>query len=212
MGTGVGDNYKSRLKVGEFNSLGTMSIIPDWKGTRGIQCFSQGEAMWYYILRWDDNNVQIYEQVALANALTTAIAQKLGFKHPLNNSHIMTTDFVAIEADGTIHAYSVKPDRDLDVRAMEILTIEKIYWLSLSQNAKNDEYDIHTKYDVLFKTDVNRILYNNIKRIVPYYKPNKEYDHYDFIKHKIATKEYKCDMEHKILDTEDLDRIWEENK
>ncbi len=203
MGSGVGDNYKSRIRVREIGGYSTTSQVPDWKSSRMIQCLSQAEAMIYYILRWDDNNVEIYEQYALDNSKTTAIAEKLGYKHPWNSSHIMTTDFVAVEMDGTVHAYAVKADRDLDDRTKEILAIEEVYWKSMG-----------AKFDIKYKSDVNIILYANILDVVAYYDPDSvsEQDPYSFIKHKIATKEYKCDMEHKILDAEELIKIWKENR
>ena len=44
---------------------GTTSIITDWKTGRNIHCMSQGEAMWYFLLRWDDSNIDIREQLSL---------------------------------------------------------------------------------------------------------------------------------------------------
>lgn len=52
MGEGEGKDYKPYITTSEFNSLGTTSVIVDWKTGRGIHCLSQGEAYWYYILRW----------------------------------------------------------------------------------------------------------------------------------------------------------------
>lgn len=62
MGTGEGKDYIPYITTSEINSLGTTSVIRDWKTGRGVHCLSQGEALWYYILRWDDNNVDIREQ------------------------------------------------------------------------------------------------------------------------------------------------------
>lgn len=69
-GSGEGAKYKSYVMTNEFNSLGTTSVIKDWKTGRGVHCLSQAEALWFYILRWDDNNIDIR-----SNTLLTEISQ-----------------------------------------------------------------------------------------------------------------------------------------
>lgn len=201
MGTGEGGNYVPYITTSEFNCKGTTSVIKDWKTGRGVHCLSQGEALWYYILRWDDNNVDIREQYPLENKLTVKIAKENGFKHPKNESHIMTTDFLVTESDGKLHAYSVKLDRNLNERTIQLLCIEKLYWLS-----KN------CKFTLLFKSDVNKILSSNIRLVTEYYQPQMVFDKYSAIKHKIAIKEYVVDMESKIIDNDMLDKLLEEYK
>lgn len=148
MGTGEGANYKPFITTSEFNSIGTTTVIRAWKTGRGIHCLSQGEMYWYYLLRWDDNNIDIREQYPLNREETLAIADKLGVKHPGNNDYIMTTDFLVTKSDNTFHAYSIKTAKDsLNDRDLEILCIEKMYWKS-----KN------IKYSLLFKTDANIIM------------------------------------------------------
>lgn len=51
MGQGEGANYKPYITTSEFNSLGTTSVIRDWKTGRDVHCMSQGEMLLYYILR-----------------------------------------------------------------------------------------------------------------------------------------------------------------
>lgn len=198
MGTGKGANYVPYITTSEFNSEGTTAVIKDWKTGRGVHCLSQGEALWYYILRWDDNNVDIREQYPLENELTVKIAKENGFKHPKSESHIMTTDFLVTESDGTLHAYSVKLDRNLSERTLQLLCIEKLYWLS-----KN------SKFTVLFKSDVNKIFSSNIRLVTEYYQPQLVFDKYSAIKHKIAIKEYAVDMESEVIDNNILDKLLE---
>lgn len=107
MGTGEGANYKPFITTSEFNSIGTTTVIRDWKTGRGVHCLSQGEMYWYYLLRWDDNNIDIREQYPLNREETLAIADKLGVKHPGNNDYIMTTDFLVTKSDNTFLAYSI---------------------------------------------------------------------------------------------------------
>lgn len=201
MGTGKGANYIPYITTSEFNSKGTTSVIKDWKTGRGIHCLSQGEALWYYILRWDDNNIDIREQYPLENKLTVNIAKEIGFKHPQNESHIMTTDFLVTESDGKLHAYSVKVDRNLSEREIQLLYIEKLYWLSKK-----------CKFTILFKSDVNKIFSSNIRLVTEYYQPQIVFDKYSAIKHKIAIKEYVVNMESEIIDNNILDKLLEEYK
>ena len=198
MGTGKGADYVPYITTSEFNSKGTTSVIKDWKTGRGVHCLSQGEALWYYILRWDDNNVDIREQYPLENKLTVKIAKENGFKHPKNESHIMTTDFLVTELDGTLHAYSVKLDRNLSESTIQSLCIEKLYWLS-----KN------CKFTLLFKSDVNKILLSNIRLVTEYYQPQMAFDKYSAIKHKIAIKECVINMESEIINNDMLDKLLE---
>lgn len=197
MGQGIGKDYVPFITTSEFDSLGTTSVIKDWKTGRGIHCLSQGETYWYYILRWDDNNVDIREQFPLNPEVTKKIACENGIKYPKSDSYVMTIDFMVTESDGSLHAYSVKPSRkNLTTRNMEILCIEKAYCISCG-----------IKYDILFKTDVNKILLHNIRLVTEFYDPLNVFDKYSAIKHKIAIKEFKIDMEKSVITNEVLDNL-----
>ena len=89
MGTGEGKDYIPYITTSEFNSRGTTSVIKDWKTGRGVHCLSQGETLWYYILRWDDNNVDIREQYPLDVDKTVAIAEEMGIQYPRNKAQVM---------------------------------------------------------------------------------------------------------------------------
>lgn len=45
MGEGTGKDYKPYITTSEFNSMGTTSVIKDWKTGRGVHCLSQGEML-----------------------------------------------------------------------------------------------------------------------------------------------------------------------
>lgn len=199
MGTGDGAKYLPYITTSEFNSQGTTSVIEDWKTGRRVHCMSQGEMLWYYILRWDDNNIDIREQYPLDNKLTVKIARENGIKHPVNDNHIMTTDFVVTEADGSLHAYSVKVNRKLNERTLQLLCIEKIYWTTKG-----------CKFDILFKSDVNKILASNIRLVTEFFDPCNVFDKYSAIKHKLAIKEYVMDLSSKPIDNAIMDKLLEE--
>lgn len=188
MGMGRGKDYLPYITTNEFNSQGTASIIPDWKTGRGVHCLSQAEAYWYYVLRWDDDNVDIREQYPLERSITEQIAEKNGLKHPGNKEYVMTTDFLVERRDGTFIAYSVKTDRELAERTLQILCIEKIYWM-------NKGID----FRMLFKEDLNLILVRNIRNVVMFYDKAKVFDEISLIKHNIAVKEIQWNMEEQII-------------
>lgn len=122
--------YKPHIKTSQFNSIGTTTVITDWETGRGVHCLSQGEALWYYILRWDDENINIQEQFPLNMKKINKIFEQLGLSKIKNPKFIMTTDFLVTKRDGSKIAYSVKNDRKLNRRTLELLTVEKIYWMT----------------------------------------------------------------------------------
>ena len=198
MGKGSGANYKSRIRVREFNSLGTTAIVIDWKTKRTVNCLSQGEMLWYYVLRWDDENEDVLDQYKLDEEKTIQMAEHFGIRHPVNphtKEKEMTTDFLVIRKDGTRRAYSVKPNRDLSDRTCEKLFIEQAYW-------KDEGVD----FEILFTSDVNRILSHNIRLAVEFYDANRVFDKYSLIKHLIATKKINADLTQEIIECKVLDR------
>lgn len=190
MGEGTGKDYRPYITTSEFNSQGTTSVIRDWKTDRGVHCLSQGEMLWYYILRWDDENIDIREQYPLDYGETVRIAEKMGFTPPKDR---MTTDLLVTRSDGSYIAYSVKPDRDLGERQLQLLCVEKQYWIKHG-----------VPYKLIFKTDANRTLATNIRLVTEFYDPNTVFDVISAVKHKIAIKEYSFPMETKMIDNEAL--------
>ncbi len=203
-GQGTGKDYKPFITVQEAGSIGTCSIIPDYKNGRSIHCLSQGEAIAWRLLRWDDDNLEIYEQFPLwneefSNEETVAIAREFGLKHPKDNAHIMTTDFIVVKNDGTRHAYSVKTDWD-DISAGEIRTlfIEKVYW---------GRHGV--PFTLLFKNEMNETLASNLRIITEFYDASRVHgDKYNAIKHKLAIKEWRADLTHEVIDTEFLEQVF----
>lgn len=196
MGQGTGVNYKPYITTSEFNSQGTTSVIKDWKTGRGVHCLSQGEMYWYYILRWDDTNVDIREQYPLEYDQTITIANEMGYPAPLT---IMTTDMLVTKSDNTFIAYSIKADKELSERQLQLLCIEKQYWLNKG-----------CQYKLVFKTDINTTLASNIRIVTEFYDATRVFDQLSAIKHKIAIKEFVVDMEHTIIDDLVLKKLLKE--
>ena len=195
MGTGEGKDYIPYITTSEINNLVTTSVIRDCKTGRGVHCLSQVESLWYYILRWDDNNVDIREQYPLDVDKTVELAKEMGIKHPQNEKHVMTTDFLVTESDGTLHAYSVKADRNLSKRTLQLLCLEKMYWVT--QNVQ---------FKMLFKTEVDEILAGNIRLVTELYDKAKVTDWYSNIKHQIAVKRLNIDLSSEPLTIEYVKR------
>lgn len=111
----------------------------------------------------------------------------------------MTTDFLTTEKSGKLHAYSIKTDTNLNERTLQLLCIEKLYW-----NKQG------VPYTLLYKVDVNKILVSNIRIVTEFYDSDRVFDGISAIKHKIATKEIKTDLETKILTSDDYMRLMKE--
>ncbi len=193
MGMGTGADYKPYITTSEFNSQGTTSVIKDWKTGRGVHCLSQGEMLLYYILRWDDSNEDIREQFPLDYEDTVSIAENMNIKPPQD---IMTTDMLVTKSNGALIAYSVKASNNLSKRQLELLCIEKQYWI-------NKGIDYH----LVFKSDLNRVYASNIRLVTEFYDASRVFDTISALKHKIAIKEIAVDMETKLLDTEALNEL-----
>ena len=157
---------------------------------------SQGEALWYYILRWDDDNINIQEQFPLEMDIINIIFEQLGMPKIKNPKFVMSTDFLVTKKDGSKIAYSVKNDRNLNERTLQLLTVEKIYWVT--QNVE---------YKLLFKDNANKVLANNIRLIVEFYNPESVVDDMSRIKHLLATKKVTADLSSRILDMNYLDEL-----
>lgn len=185
-GTGGCADYKPWIKVREVNSLGTATSVIDYKTGRNVELLSQGEVYWWYYLRWQDDVEDIQEQFPLDLATTVAIADSLGYAHPKDNSHEMTTDLLVTKINGKREAYSVKVNpKALDnPRTLEKLMIEKMYWESQG-----------VPFHMAFKNKLNKTLIQNLIDVLECYDPSAVSDPIGAIRYKIAHKEIIVDME-----------------
>lgn len=196
MGTGTGANYKPYIQVGEFGSLGTASKIIDWKHGRTVHLLSQGEVEAYFLLRWEDDVLDIREQFPLEEDITLQLAEEFGIKHPSHKGKpvTMTTDLLVTKADGD-HAYTVKTSLDeikVNQRTTEKLYIEKMYW-----KLKNVDYTIITKEQIDHQKAIN------IRDVVAHYNNMHYTDDISLLKQLIAHKKIIVDMS-KPIDYEAL--------
>jgi hypothetical protein len=188
-GKGIGADYKPWIKIQEVKSQGTACTVTDYKHGREIHLLSQGEMYYYYLLRWDDNVMDIRERYPLNLIETKKICDSLRWRHPFNETTHMTTDFLITHADGSFVAYGVQSDREEleNPRIVEKLYVEKLYWQRRG-----------IAFKLLFKSDVNRIRVRNIIDVVSCYDPRNIQDAFGAIRHKIAHKEILVDMDRQI--------------
>ena len=181
-GTGSGADYKPWIQTGEFGSRGTTSNPIDWKTGRQVQLLSQGEAIAWYLLRWDDGNLDVREQFPLELEETQKIAEAYGSKHPsapTANPVVMTTDFLVTRANGEA-AISIKSDLKAfaaNNRAIEKAYIEKKYW-----ERQGVPFEIYTK------ENMDIVMANNIRTVVAYYNEDYLPDEISLLKKLIARK------------------------
>ena len=104
----------------------------------------------------------------------------------------MTSDFYVTYKDGTEKIFSVKNSRDVlnQKRTKEKLSVEACYW----KKYRNIDYKL------VFKDEMNQILAENIRFVCVYYDRSRVFDETSLLKHLIATKQIKVDMETQFLD------------
>lgn len=220
-GGGRYENYKPWIKANEIPSKGTTGTFNDWKHGRRIETLSDGEYMYYHMLRWQDEVDDINEQYPLPLEATLAIADKLGYTHPClfdtKEPVIMTSDFLVWMKDGSRRVYSIKSDRsathvekcrmEIDRRAvpntLRKLEIERYYW----EHYAFDDNGNHVKWKLKYAEDVDIKYADNIHHVVQYYDINKVHDKVSIVKYLIASKTIKVKMRGVDLD---YDRIAED--
>ena len=146
-GRGIGrlGNYKPWLHIQDVPSLGLSSRIKGWKTQRVHHFLSGLELLYFYILDWSINVIDIREQYPLLPCEETiAIARSCGIRYPVHPRTrypiVMTTDFVNTVRYG--HSVfdeprTVKYKTDLlHQRTLEKLEIERRYWAARKKTLK----------------------------------------------------------------------------
>lgn len=135
-GQGIGKNYKPWITIHDFPSDGLVSRGPGWKANRVFHFMSTNELRYFYLLEWCDDITDIREQFPLELEDTLRIAEKIGIKHPIDNTskfpNVLTTDFmITLNFSGKeVHiARTIKPFKKLEEnRVLEKFEIERRYW------------------------------------------------------------------------------------
>ena len=181
--------YVPQVKAKQIKGTSVPCVIVDYKTGRSVELLSQGEKYIWYLLRFDDNVQEIYEQYPLDLNITMDLARTYGIKHPRNNSTPMTTDFL-VERKHDYVAYSVKNDRSVldNPRTIEKLFLEKKYWERVG-----------VEFHPVFKEDLNMILINNIMDVVSCYDRESVFSRFDELRYQIAHKMIEIDLSHEPI-------------
>lgn len=134
-GQGAGQDYLPWIHVRDFSSRGKASRFKSWKSGRVIQCFSDIETAFAYLLEWSDAVVDYYEQFPLLPLEETLVlAERIGARIPVDDGEprVRTTDFVIdLQAEDQVlrQARFIKPAKDLSKRAQVLgLELERQFW------------------------------------------------------------------------------------
>ncbi len=177
----------------------TTSEFKDYKTGKPVVCLSQGEMMLWYILRWNDDVDYIDTQVALSNAgVDEIIAEMEGSPVYIPDPVIedkrepLSTDLVAHLTNGEMRTFQVKASpKDIEsIHEARRLYIEALYWKSRG-----------VPWRLIFKSDINAVYVENIRRAVRYYDLSKVHDSESYLQYLIATKQKVIDdMQSELID------------
>lgn len=190
------------VKATKKGLISTTSEFADYKTGAPVTCLSQGEMMLWFILRWDDDVDYIDTQVPLDNAgVDEIIAEMTGSRSYIPDPVIedkrepLSTDLVAHLINGEMQAFQVKASpKDIEsLRESRRLYIEDLYWKSRN-----------VPWKLIFKSDINSVYVENIRRAVRYYDLSKVHDSESYLQHLIATKELIIDMKSELIDWKQL--------
>lgn len=188
MGKGSGKKYKPRIQVGEFGSSGTAARVVDWKTGRVVHLLSQNEVYAWYILRWQDDVIDINEQYPLILEDTQNLCEQYGIKHPSYKGSpvAMTTDLLVTTVKGQM-AFSIKSNKKLSDRTLEKLFIEQKYWESKK-----------VPWKLLTRDEIDFTYAYNIRDVVAFYDTTVFPDDITRLKYLIAHKKINVDLTKKI--------------
>lgn len=184
MGTGSGASYKPYVQVAEFGSSGTAGRVVDWKNGRVVHLLSQVEIYFWYMIRWNDEVLDIREQFPLDLKETEKIADEFGINHPSNKGEhtVMTTDLFVTTTKGDV-AFSIKRNKKFSERTLEKLFLEKQYWERRS-----------IPWKLITVEDFNMTTARNIRDVVAFYNESFFPDKISFLKFLVARKFITIDL------------------
>lgn len=150
-GQGHGRDYLPWRTIRDVPSQGLSTRVTGWKTGRVHHFLSQMNLDYFYILDWSDIVLDIREQYPIPLEATQEIADRLGFKHPVDPKTkevvVMTSDFlIDIQAEHRVElkARAIRSANELSSkRKIEKLEIERTYW-----KEQGVEWGIVTEYEI----------------------------------------------------------------
>lgn len=156
-GQGAGAEYIPWVRVQDFSSNGMVSRIKGTKTGRVHHFMSNLETMFFLLLDWSDEVLDIREQYPLSDICSAVeIAERAQIRYPYDIKsgfpYVLTSDFFINTIDGA-SVITVKPSAELSKpRVQEKLEIERRYWSK--QNIR---------WRVVTENQINRIKAKNIE-------------------------------------------------
>ncbi|MDD6348733.1 TnsA endonuclease N-terminal domain-containing protein [Intestinibaculum porci] len=171
-------DYHAYITVPEVSSIGLSCLIVDYKTGRIVHTLSKGETKVFYALRWNDNVLEIKDQVPLDLNETNEIAEHLNLRPSHDGNKPMSTDFLITDVLGRQIAINVKPNAmSLNKRTLNKQEIEKTYWNNHS-----------IEWLQIFGDEISSTYAMNLIDVTQYYDKSRVFDLYSRIKHLIAIK------------------------
>lgn len=162
----LGIDYVGMKKANESHSFGSATQIYDPIANRTVDTLSTGEKYFFWLLRFDDDVVEIYEQMLMLPKVVAKVAVENNLHKPKN---LLSTDFVVRYKDGTIKAYSIKESRNAFKKSccksentwkrnIRRQILEKRYWEALE-----------IEWELVFSEELNRHKAENISAVMKFY-------------------------------------------
>jgi hypothetical protein len=142
-GIGSGKHYEPFIKVHEISSTGESFRILGRHTSRPHHLLSRLELSAFLLFDRYIDTVDIKEQYPIPIADSLSICSRLGIRHPQTSGRlkVVTTDLVIELSNSSTLAIAVKPSEALDdLRVIEKLQIEKVYW-----EQRNCEWKVFTE-------------------------------------------------------------------
>ncbi|MPX19314.1 heteromeric transposase endonuclease subunit TnsA [Moraxella catarrhalis] len=194
--------YKPYIKVNDISSIGRSHRVFGHKTGRSHHLFSDLELAVFLLFEWNENVLEINEQIELNLDETLLIANEAGIKHPTKdgNNKVMTSDFYITFYKSNRPsiaqlAIQAKYSKDLeDIRTIEKIELERRFW-------KKKEID----FCIVTELDIPKTVLNNIKWLYPAKNSNLthlSFDLFEYYANQLSNYENltliefckKCDM------------------
>lgn len=135
-GQGEGAAYIPWITIHDFSSRGIVTRVFGHKTQRTHHFLSRNELLYFYLLEWSDDVLDIREQYPLIDVeQAVAAAAEAGIRYPSDSisgfPYILTCDFLITTQYG-LKARTIKESASLqNKRTLEKLEIERRYWKAI---------------------------------------------------------------------------------
>lgn len=165
----LGVDYVGMKKANESHSFGSATQIYDPIANRIVDTLSSGEMHFFWLKRFEDDVVEILEQMVMFPKVVAKVALENNLNQPKN---LLSTDFVVMYKDGTIKAYSIKSNRnELDRKHCKS---EKTWKKNIRRQILEKRYweALEVEWELVFADELNHKKAVNIRSVMKFYNSN----------------------------------------